>query len=498
MLSVSPVIAGTNLFTPQQEVFLGDAMAASVLQSVQETQDPALLAPLQSILSRLAAQMPLADRVPYRVIVFDSASVDAFSIPGRIYVSRKLIAMTRNEDEMAGVLAHEMGHMVAHHSAIAMSEQFRALLHITQVGNSSDISDKWNQYLSNYRRQRVPQGDLSKADKLEDREQVQADSIALYLMSRAGYSTQAFVDFFDRLAETKGNTGNFWSGLFGSTKPDSKRLREMIKNRPPMPAACIDHAQGPLPNYAAWRSSVMAYTATHQEALPGLISKRPVIERLRPDLDYIRISPDGSYVLAQDDSNIFVLSRSPLKSLFRIDADDASAAQFSPDSRSIVFQIAPIESSPRVERWNIASQKRTEIHEIYVKQRCVATALSPDGSVLGCLSLQESELRFDYDLFDTASGNSFWHKKGWFDLGAPESLYSRSAASNLFVGMRYGDPSALLAQITRARFSPDGRYFVALQPNQYIRHEYDDPLRDQPGRRGERSAHRRFHILIER
>ena len=464
-LSISPVIPGTNLFTAQQEVYLGDAIAGSVLQSAQVTQDPALVGPLQTILTRLAGQVPPADRVPFRVSVVDSATADAFSIPGRIYVSRKLIALTRSEDEMAGVLAHEMGHMLAHHSAIAMSEQFRVVLNVTEVGDSSDISDKWNQYLSNYRRQPVSRGDVSKAHKLEEREQAQADNIALYLMSRAGYSTQAFVDFFDRLAETKGNTGNFWSGLFGNTKPDSKRLREIIRNRPTMPEECIDHAKKTVPNYAAWRRSVLAYTATHQESLPGLISKRSFIERLRPELDYVRISPDGRYALAQDDSNIFVLTRSPLKSLFRIDAADASAAQFSPDSRSIVFQIAPIDSSPRVERWDIGSQKRTDIHEIYVKERCLATALSPDGSVLGCLTFLAAESRFDYDLFDTVSGNSFWHKKGWLDLLAVNNAFSFSALNEMSFSLRHESASAFLSQITRARFSPDGHYFLAHSPS---------------------------------
>lgn len=372
-LTITPVVPGTNMFNPQQEVDLGEAIAASLTQSFRVIPDPATVESLQSITNRLLQQLPEGNQISSRVYIFDSPTVEAFSIPGRIYVSRKLIAMTRNEDEMAGVLAHELGHMAAHHGAIQMSEQFRTVLRVTQVGDQSDITGKWNEYLNNYRRQHLSARDISKEIKLEEREQVQADNIALYVMSRAGYSSQAFVDFFDRLAETKGNTGNFWSGLFGNTKPDSKRLREMIKNRAPLPASCAMQTKNSLADYAAWRNAVVAYTLTYQESLPGLVSKMVLKERLRSDIRHLHISPDGKYILAQDESNIFVLTRAPLKPLFRVDASGASGAQFSPDSRSIVFQVAPIESSPRVERWDIETQKRQDS----MKFMCAAVASTP-------------------------------------------------------------------------------------------------------------------------
>ena len=62
-----------------------------------------------------------------------------------------------------------------------------------------------------------------------------------------------------------------------------------------------------------WRGSVIEYSSAslgHEETLPGLISKRVLTERLRPEIQHIRISPDGKYVVAQDDSNVFVLEPS--------------------------------------------------------------------------------------------------------------------------------------------------------------------------------------------
>jgi len=406
-------------------------MDAGFGQTMRIVQDASLTQPLLAIGSRLTAQMA-PDHPQFKVILFDSPSADAFSIPGHIYVSRKLIALTRNEDEIAGILAHEMGHVLAHHTAVQASENLHRVLNVTQVGDSTDVVAKWNQFLSNYRRVKYTESDAAKAEKRERQQQEQADNIALSLVARAGYSTQAFVEVFDRIAETKGKTGNAWTDFFGNTPPDSKRLRQLEKERPPLSPDCVMGHGDTIPNYVAWRSKVMERNSDAPgESLPGLVSKRELTERLRPLVSHIRISPDGKYVLAQDDSNIYVLTRVPLKNVFRIDAPDASPAQFTPDVTAIVFQVAGMGSSPRVERWDIASQTRVEIHEIYVRRGCLVSELSPDGKNLACLTYASSEdgADFDLDLYDTSTGNSYFHKKDWVALNAPGSTIRPCGAS---------------------------------------------------------------------
>lgn len=379
-LTVPKVVPGTNIFSEQQEMWLGDAEAAGIQQSVTVVPDPALTQYMQAIVDRLAQGLP-PSHIQFRVKLIDTPTAEAFSIAGgKIYISRKIVATIRNEDEMAGVLAHEMGHIVAHHAATQMSEQFRKVLGVTQVGDSDDVATKWNQYLSNYRRQKMSQGVYEKAYEIEEKEQVQADTIALYLVARAGYSTQAFETFFDRFAETKGNLGGFWSDLFGVTKPDSKRLRQILKNMPAMPPACVASRADTASKFDLWKKSVIESSTVElarQEALPGLISKKVLTERLRPEIQHIHISPDGRYVAAQDDGNVFILSRQPLKPVVRFDALDADPVQFTPDSRSVVLLFDAFQASPRVERWDIASQKRVEVHEVYVRDGCLLSKLSP-------------------------------------------------------------------------------------------------------------------------
>src|SRR6202040_1493947 len=55
---------------------------------------------------------------PIRYYIVRGDSANAFSVPGgNIYVNEPLLALARNRDELAGVLAHECGHMVLHHVA---------------------------------------------------------------------------------------------------------------------------------------------------------------------------------------------------------------------------------------------------------------------------------------------------------------------------------------------------------------------------------------------
>ena len=83
-----------------------------------------------------------------------------------------------------------------------------------------------------------------------------------------------------------------------------------------------------------------------------MLSKTVLESALRGDVTHLRFSPDGKYVIAQDDSGINVLTREPFKTLFRIAAPEATNAQFTPDSQQIIFY----NSDLRVERWSIAEQ----------------------------------------------------------------------------------------------------------------------------------------------
>jgi WD40 repeat protein len=425
---------GPNIFNDEQEEWLGDVIDQTFRRDFHVVEDPDGY--LQKLGERVLAQLP-PTKVHYRFVIVDAPDLNSFGTAGgRIYIFRRMISFAQNEDELAALLGHEIGHMVTHQAAIEFSEWLREL-NIREVGDRQDIFNKWNQLVDNAAKIRI-----HSSDKREQEEQLVADRVGLYAMARAGYDPTHAVDFLDRLFQTKRKTGGFWSDFFGRTSPESKRLREVMRNATPLPGNCIS----PLPSdsvahFTSWQKAVVeSKIATAKEDVQGILKKISLAPQLRGDLHSILFSPDGAYMLAQDESSVFLLSREPLQNLFRIDASDAHAAQFSPDSHSVVFY----DKEFRVEKWDIASKQRTSIHQVTLPMQCMQTLLSPMGDVLACMTGE-----FELQLVDVPKNTVLFSRKKFYQPGGFELYFIELMAL-------LGESPKLF----HLNFSPDGRYFL--------------------------------------
>ena len=364
---------------------LGDVEAERIERSVPVIQDDELAAYLNKIAKRIVDQLP-PTQLQIRVMLIDLPIVNAFSLPGgRIYVTRKMVAFARSDDELAALLSHEMGHILSHQGGIDMTRQLHDVIGVTSVGDRKDIAEKTNRLMDNAARNIKV---FQKTGSEEEPHQYQADQLALYALADAGYAPSTFADFFDRLAQTNGKSGNWISDLFGNQTTNEKRLHEIRKSIDALPAACRQQAASPpTPEFLAWQTDVIAYSGLgRKDILTGVVDKRVLDPPLRSDVSTLKFSPDGKYVLAQDDSSVFVLSREPLQLLFRIDAEDSRPAQFTPDSQSVVFDTRKM----RVEEWRIADQERTSVHEMTIPKGCDVARLSPDGNTFACMRHTDS------------------------------------------------------------------------------------------------------------
>jgi len=430
-------VSGRNIFTEQQEIDLGDAMGDSLAHDFPLIEDPKLTAHVEELGARLARYLP-PNNLRFRYFLIDWPEVNAFSLSGgRIYVARKMVALTRSDDELAGVLAHEMGHIVTHQQAIEMTRAMKQRLGITQVGDRADIYDKFQRMLENERRKPTHVHEEGEGD------QYIADQVALFAMARAGFAPQAYVDLWDRFNETRGNAGNWWTDFLGHTKPEQKRLRQLLKSASAMPPECAHINPTSSREFEAWQAKVIgSTTGTHTESLPGLVMRQKLAVPLRPDITRLRFSPNGKYVLAQDEGGIHVLSRDPFQLLFFIDAPGADAGAFTPDSKSVVFKTPSL----RVETWDIASQQRTSVCEVLLRAGCLQSALSPDGRFVACLNKE-----FALELVDVASGEELASKKNFFQV---RSWFSWL----IFLAEVEENANLRLAHLS---FSPDGHHFLA-------------------------------------
>lgn len=440
-----PPVRGTakgNIFTDQQEMDLGDAMAERDEKDFHVIHSDQLNAYVNGIAQRLLAQMP-PTQLKFRIVLVDLPVVNAFTMPGgRIYVTRKLVAFARSEDELASVLGHELGHALTHQPAADMSRLFREVLDVTEVGDRADIFLKYNQMIDNAARKQL------RFNFEEDRqEQLVADRYGLYALTRAGYWPAAMATFWDRRAQTEGKTGNWLTDLFGGTTPNQQRLRQM-RQPIPMPVACIAPRLATSTAFQSWQQSVIAYTAFGGlQSLPGLVWQRQLSPPLESEISNVRFSPDGKYLLAQDDFNVYLLSREPLRDIFRIPVDDVEPATFTPDSQSILIWTRSL----HVEKWNVTSQMRTEVHEVVTPEACSQTGVSPDGTIAACIqtAFAQGGLRFNLSLLNVATSAPLISKENFYQFASEDLM------ALVFTVLSPGRNS-----LFHMDFSPDGHYFA--------------------------------------
>lgn len=428
-----------NIFSEQQEMYLGDAIAENIEKNFRVITDEAANKYLREIGAKLVKHLPPTN-LKFQFFIIDSPELNAFNTAGgRIYVTRKMIAFVRSEAELAGILGHELGHGIVRHIAIDFSKYFKEILGVDRVGDRDDVFRKYNEFIDKQNTKRVKTNRSH-----EGNQQLEADNIGVFSMIAAGYHPDAFSSAWDRLAETEGKTGSSFSDFFGATRPNEKRLREILNAIKTVPAECLDKlALDSEKQFKEWQSFIITTTSFPKaEKLPSLIAKKSLTPFLRGDIRHFRFSPDGEYIIAQDASGINVLKREPFSFLFRIDADDAKFANFSPDSKFVTFQTFGL----RVEKWSIAEKKAVLAQEVFVRGNCWQSALSPDGNALVCYSGLGN-----LDIIDVATNERILRKA---------EFYVPSLVEYVTWIFAINENDLKEADVLQMEFSPDGKYFL--------------------------------------
>ena len=123
--SINPVsnLPEVTLLTVEQEKKIGEEEAKKVEQQMGLLDDDALRGYVDAVGQRLAKESPRQD-VAYQFHVVDMTEPNAFALPGGyVYVTRGLLALVNTEDELAGVVGHEIGHVAARHTVQRVSRQ---------------------------------------------------------------------------------------------------------------------------------------------------------------------------------------------------------------------------------------------------------------------------------------------------------------------------------------------------------------------------------------
>lgn len=191
-----------------EEVSLGTDMDAQLRKQMQFSNDARLKARVESVGKRVAAHSDRQD-VQYAFAVVENKELNAFAIPGGfVYVHSGLMEKA-NDNELAGVLAHEIGHVAARHSAKRLQAVLGYQLFMgvvsgktgTQVNKALDVV--FNLIDMGYSRQ----------------DELLADKLAVRYSRKAGYSPYGLVSFFKTLQKESAGKGSGFSIPFLSSHP---------------------------------------------------------------------------------------------------------------------------------------------------------------------------------------------------------------------------------------------------------------------------------------
>ncbi|TYA84115.1 M48 family metalloprotease [Seonamhaeicola marinus] len=212
----------TISMTPDKEIAIGLQNAPQMAQQhgglYPNTQYQALV---ESVGNKLV-NSSIAKDTPYRYefhLLNDDRTINAFALPGgQIFITYALFSKLENEDQLAGVLGHEIGHVLGRHSAerIAESEYWQGLATAGSVG--ADMGG----LVSGIGQQKLLTN--GRGDELE------SDDLGVKFMIDAGYNPEEMIGVMEIL---KAAAGPNRRPEFQSTHPDPEnridKIRESIR-----------------------------------------------------------------------------------------------------------------------------------------------------------------------------------------------------------------------------------------------------------------------------
>jgi predicted Zn-dependent protease len=193
------------------------SIAGRMLGAAPLVNDAALQAYVNRVGRWIALQSERPD-LPWRFAVIDTASINAFAAPGGyVMLTRGLYDILDSEAQLAGVLAHEIGHIVRRHHVTVMQKS-AALSAGSQIAQRDNRSAVINNMIGT--------GAEVFARGLDKSAEYEADAIGIVLAARAGYNPFGLVDVLHKLA-ARGAGDNSMALLFKTHPLPGDRLAQL-------------------------------------------------------------------------------------------------------------------------------------------------------------------------------------------------------------------------------------------------------------------------------
>ncbi len=203
----------------EKEIQIGKDLSATLLGATPLVDDPAVQNYVNRIGRWLALQTERPD-LPWTFAVIDTDTVNAFAAPGGyVFVTRGLFLMLRSEAELAGVVGHEISHVVRRHHLVAIEKQLRA-------GLATDVAGMLVDYDSEMVDALVGAGMELYSKGLDRNDEFEADRMGVVVAARSGYDAFGLPAMLLTLYDRNENDQNL-SFLFSTHPPTVDRLEQL-------------------------------------------------------------------------------------------------------------------------------------------------------------------------------------------------------------------------------------------------------------------------------
>lgn len=212
--AVNPATGGRNLMlvSRSQEKEMGKDAYPKIIKEFGGVYNDPRVTGYVEYLGRTLAAVTETPGEQFTFTVLDNPIVNAFATPGGyIYISRGLMALAGSEAELAGVMGHELGHVVARHSSQRMSKATVAGLFSGLLGGGRVGQALGSLYLTSYSRD----------------QELEADRLGVRYISRAGYDPDAMTSFLAKM----GANSRLQAQIAGRD-PDEVDERDIMSTHP--------------------------------------------------------------------------------------------------------------------------------------------------------------------------------------------------------------------------------------------------------------------------
>lgn len=209
------------------EVKLGAQVHEELRKDHRFVTDTAITSYVHALGQRLANNSKRPN-LRYQFFVVDDKTINAFAtLGGYVYVHTGLLRATESEGQLASVLGHEIGHIVARHGLenVKQSQKYGTLAAIAGIAGAA-IGGRGGGNIGQLAGNLIFGGKLMKHSRDAERE---ADYLGLYDLQRAGYNPNGMVEMFEILQRVSQQNPNLLGNVMASHPPARERAQNTVE-----------------------------------------------------------------------------------------------------------------------------------------------------------------------------------------------------------------------------------------------------------------------------